>query len=415
MKIFKLLAVAFVAMLSFSSCDQHECEDFDYDHSADLVGTWTCLQENFAEALVIKADGSVTSTGVAFGEYWENVEGKIEIKNGKATMTFEDHDNYEGHFDIIPGVAFSIYNDKERRFTYNYCANDLSDEIVGMWVCNDAPAGADNDMAIISYANDGSTTFTGILPNKDGYMLNVNTTYNVVGDLMFKKNAVQGTSDSHKYISTRLTYAPNGTGAGDIMVYKHYNGTVETSSSYLRVKSNLELAGNKYDYSSTYVSNVDGLDQEIDFMGFKFNFAEMDGVRLDKMLKTLLFSVEFPDSEHIKYSCMIKSDSVASVIAPIVVEGNKMTILLSSVYSGYRDIDLYAFQDADNCQLHIYMPTYSFENFFGNMQVLMMTQMGQLDANDENAVKAVYDNIANAVRSVNVSFVMEKPSNTKAL
>ena len=114
MKIFKLLAVAFVAMLSFSSCDQHECEDFDYDHSADLVGTWTCLQENFAEALVIKADGSVTSTGVAFGEYWENVEGKIEIKNGKATMTFEDHDNYEGHFDIIPGVAFSIYNDKER-------------------------------------------------------------------------------------------------------------------------------------------------------------------------------------------------------------------------------------------------------------------------------------------------------------
>ena len=408
MKIFKLLAVAFVAMLSFSSCDQHECEDFGYDHSADLVGTWTCLQENFAEALVISADGKVVSTGVAFGEYWENVEGEIEIKNGKATMTFEDGDDFEGHFDIIPGMAFSIYNDEGRRFTYNYCKEDLSEEVVGMWVLNDGVAG----MTIQTYQEDGKAIFTGFSPNAEDFMINNESTYSVVGDLMFQK-----TGDI--YFVTRLKYSPNGTTLGDILSTTatiKVNGEYVTSTySFLRIKQSLELEGNKYDYSSTYVSNVDGLDQEIDFMGFKFNFAEMDGVRLDKMLKALLFSVEFPDSEHIKYSCMIKSDSIASVIAPIVVEGNKMTILLSSVYSGYRDIDLYAFQDTDNCQLHIYMPTYSFENFFGNMQVLMMTQMGKLDANDENAVKAVYDNIANAVRTINVSFVMEKPSNTKAL
>jgi hypothetical protein len=275
-----------------------------------------------------------------------------------------------------------------------------------MWVCNDAPAGADNDMAIISYANDGSTTFTGILPNKDGYMLNVNTTYNVVGDLMFKKNAVQGTSDSPKYISTRLTYAPNGTGAGDIMVYKHYNGTVETSSSYLRVKSNLELAGNKYDYIKTFVSNVKGVDKDVDVMGYTFNFAKMDGVVLDKMLKTVLFAVEFPDANTIRYSCKYNKFSM-EMDAPIVVDGNKMTVKMSQRDAAYKDVDLYTFQDQDNSQMHMYMHSTAFVNFFGNMQITMMKQMGQLDLNDAAAVKAVFDSIDEAVETINVSFVMK--------
>ena len=60
MKIFKLMVVALVAMFGFIACDKHECND--HNHSADLVGTWTCLQEGYAEALVIKADGSAVST-----------------------------------------------------------------------------------------------------------------------------------------------------------------------------------------------------------------------------------------------------------------------------------------------------------------------------------------------------------------
>ena len=80
------------------------------------------------------------------------------MKNGKVTMTFDDNDNFEGHFDIIPGEAFSIYTGEGERFTYRYCANDLADEVVGMWVCNDAPNGVDNDMSILSYYEDGSTT-----------------------------------------------------------------------------------------------------------------------------------------------------------------------------------------------------------------------------------------------------------------
>ena len=410
MKKIKLLVVAFVAMFGFIACDKHECND--YDHSNDLVGTWTCLTPDFAEALVINADGSLLSTGLAAGEYWENVAGNVVVENGNITLTFKDDDNFKGHFDIIPGVAFSIYNDKGGHLVFNYCANDLSDEIVGMWVCNDAPAGADNDMAIISYANDGSTTFTGILPNKDGYMLNVNTTYNVVGDLMFKKNAVQGTSDSPKYISTRLTYAPNGTGAGDIMVYKHYNGTVETSSSYLRIKQHLELPGMKYDYIKTFVSNVKGVDKDVDVMGYTFNFAKMDGVVLDKMLKTVLFAVEFPDANTIRYSCKYNKFSM-EMDAPIVVDGNKMTVKMSQRDAAYMDVDLYTFQDQDNSQMHMYMHTTAFVNFFGNMQIAFMSELGQLDKTDANAVKAVFDGIDAAVESINLSLVMTKA--TKAL
>jgi hypothetical protein len=54
----------------------------------------------------------------------------------------------------------------------------------------------------------------------------------------------------------------------------------------------------------------------------------------------------------------------------------------------------------------MYMPTYAFVNFFGNMQVTIMEQLGQLDTTDEAAVKAVFDSIDEAVETINVSFVM---------
>ncbi len=95
MKIFKILAVALVAMLGFTACDK-ECghEFIEYDHSKDLVGTWTCLTADYAEALVINADGSAVSYGVEDGEYWEGVKGNIKTVNNKMTMTFEDDDNW---------------------------------------------------------------------------------------------------------------------------------------------------------------------------------------------------------------------------------------------------------------------------------------------------------------------------------
>ena len=416
MKIFKFMTLALVAMLGFSSCSEDCNHNFiEHDHSADLVGTWTCIREDFAEALVIKADGSVVSTGAVFGEeYWEDVKGKIVVENGNVTMTFEDGDNFKGHFDIIPGMAFSISNDEGRRFTYDYCANDLADEIVGMWVCNDVPAEGEGEMMIETFYENGKSVLTGFLPLEDGSELvkNNETDYNVVGDLLFVTipDDKLGGAQS-KYIVQKLIYSPNGTSAGDIMtlkaVVKVGDQVVEGKSSWLRIKQYLELPGKKYDYIKTFVSNVKGLDKDINFMGFEFNFAKMDGVKLDKMLKTLLFTVEFPDANTIKYSCHYNNQPM-SMEAHIAVDGNKMTVKMSTKNAAYKDVDLYTFQDADCSQMHMYMPTYAFINFFGNMQATMMSQMGDLDLTDAAAVKAVFDSIDEAVETINVSFVMEK-------
>ena len=408
MKIFKFMIVALVAMLGLTACEKDCDHDFiDVDHSADLVGTWTCFTAGYAEALVISADGSALSTGVEEMEYWENVAGNIVVKNGKVTMTFEDGDNFEGHIDIIPGMAFSIHNEEGERLTYNYCANDLADEVLGMWVCNDGLPGEEKDFAITTYSDNGKMTMTtqttpeAFIPTD---FVNVDVDYKVVGDLKF--HIVPNLSTV-----ARIVYTPNGTSLGDILTQtihilpENSNDLVEISSTFLRVNQSLDLAGKKYDYIKTFVTNVDGLDQDINFMGYTFNFAKMDGTTIDQMLKALLFSVEFPSANKIKYSCRFSS-GVQTVEAPIAVDGNKMTLKMSELYPTAKDVDLYTFQDADCSQMHMYMPTYAFINFFGNMQVIMMSQLGQLDTNNAEAVKAVFDSIDNAVNTINVSFVM---------
>ena len=370
---------------------------------------------DYAEALVIKADGSVVSTGVEDGEYWDGVKGNIKTVNNKMTLLFEDNDNYEGRFEMICGEAFTIFDENGEHLTYRYCANDLSDEIVGMWVCNDGPL-AGNDMSIHTFNEDGTVLLTGLTPDGNGFIANQGgNTYKVVGDLLI--NVMSGAPEGNGiYACMRVNIASNGTSLGDIMTTQGYlpiNGTIAlTPQSYLRIKQYLELEGQKYDYIKTFVTNVKGLDKDINFMGFEFNFAKMDGVKLDKMLKTLLFNVEFPDANTIKYACHYNNEPM-SLEAPIVVDGNKMTVKMSTKNAAYKDIDLYTFQDADCSQMHMYMPTYAFINFFGNMQVTMMEQMGDLDLTNAAAVKAVFDSIDDAVNTINVSFVMEKA--TKAL
>ena len=412
MKNLKLLVVALVAMFGFNSCEQHEC--VDHDHSADLVGTWTFLSANFTEALTIKADGTLVSTGVADGAYWEDIAGKIIVEDNNVTLSFVDGDTFEGHIDIIPGVAFSIYNEQDGRFIFNYCENDLSDEIIGMWVCHDTPAEGESEMMIETFDKNGKSTLTGFLPLEADaeQILNNQTDYRVVGDLLFitiPADKVGG--ERPQYVVHKLTYSPDATTAGDIMTFKSTvavgNEVIEGTSSWLRVKQYLDLAGKKYDYIKTFVSNVKGLDKDVEFMGYTFNFAKMDGVKLDKMLKTLLFNVEFHDANTIKYSCHYNNEPM-SMEAPIVVDGNKMTVKMSTKNAAYKDIDLYTFQDADCSQMHMYMPTYAFINFFGNMQATIMSQMGDLDLTDATAVKAVFDSIDDAVDTINVSFVMTK-------
>ena len=404
-------------MFGFIACDKHECND--YDHSKDLVGTWTCLQEGFAEALVIKADGSALSTGYDGEEFWENVAGSFVVENGMVTMTFEDGDNFHGHFDIIPGMAFSIYTDEGNRFTFNYCKEDLSEEVVGMWVCVDGPSDKEADMVIQVFDEEGTVNKTGWSVASNEFIVKEALTYKVVGDLLFHQRPSDMVTEGvvANFVS-KLTYMPNANQLGDMLInttYKVVKGeTVELSMSMLRIKQHLELPGMKYDYIKTFVSNVKGIDKDIDVMGYKFNFAKMDGVMLDKMLKTLLFTVEFPDANTIKYSCLYDRNAEPAVVeAPIAVDGNKMTIKISEEYPGLKDIDMYTFQDQDNTQMHMYMPTYSFINFFGNMQVIMMSQLDMIDTTDAAAVKAIYDSIDDAVESINLSLVMTKA--TKAL
>ena len=409
MKIFKAMMLVIVALLAFTGCEKFTCND---SHKvSELAGTWTCFQENFAEALVIKSNGSVLSTGYD-GEYWEDIKGNISIQDGKISMIFEDDDNTEGHFDFIPEMAFSVTTEDGKRFIYNYCKEDLSDEIVGMWVCNDATNGTTSQMAINTYMEDGTNVFTGVVPNTDNYMLNVTTKYKVVGDLMFKQRADNQVPDGAvKYIFVRLMYTPNATLHGDVMSHKQYittkNETSEIVLSFLRINQNLDLAGKKYDYSATYMSNAKGQDKDITFLNTKFNFAKMNGSIIDKFLKSVLYGVQFPNAKTFEYNCLLEGKNVALQL-PMEVDGNKITIKMSSRNAAYRDIDVYAFQDEDCSQFHMYMPTSTFENFFGNLSLSILSASGKVDINNPVHVEAVYKEVVDAIESINVSIVMKE-------
>ena len=412
MKNLKLLVVALVAMIGFSSCNKDCGHDFiEVDYSNDIVGTWTCLEPDHSAAYIFNADGTLSTTGFDGDAHWEDEKGTYSIVNNKITMKFESGRIINGSFDIIPGKTISIVGEKGRH-TYEYCKEDFSDEVVGMWVCVDGPSDKEADMVIQVFDENGTVTKTGWSVASNKFIVKEALTYKVVGDLLFhQRPSDMVTEGVAANFASKLTYMPNANQLGDMLTNttnKVVNGkVVELSMSMLRIKQSLELPGMKYDYIKTFVSNVKGLDKDVDVMGYTFNFAKMDGVVLDKMLKTVLFAVEFPDANTIRYSCKYNEFSM-EMDAPIVVDGNKMTVKMSQRDAAYRDVDLYTFQDQDNSQMHMYMHTTAFVNFFGNMQIAFMSELGQLDKTDANAVKAVFDGIDAAVESINLSLVMTK-------
>ena len=405
-----LLMLAAVATL-FTACTEECNHDFiEVDYSNDIVGTWTCLEADFAQAFVFKADGTAITVGVENGEYWEDVQVNWKVENNKLTLSHKENVT-ETLLEIIPGQLLAIKGDKRR--VYQYCANDLADEIVGMWVCNDSKVDAQNDMMIETFDANGKTSLTGFLPMGDNpeYVVNDETDYKVVGDLMFlavPADKVGG--DKPRYIAERLIYTPNATAHGDIMTFTNYSSDSNEllRESWLRIKESLDLVGQNYNYIKTFVSNVKGEDKDINFMGYTFNFAKMDGSGLDKMLKALLFAVEFPDANTLGYSYQMNGNK-ETYNSPIVVEGNTMTIKMSEKVATLKDVVLYAFQDADCSQLHFYMHKTAFVNFYTNMQAMLMDATDeQFDITNAEAVNAIYDNINNAVETINVSLVMSK-------
>ena len=403
-----LLALAVVGATLFTACNKdQDCghEFIEYDNTKNLVGTWTYLEEGQAEAMVIKEDGSFTITGVmngGVGALYEE-KGTIKVVNNKVTLAYNSGDVFEGRLELVAGKSLSIvFNDEyDIRLTYDYCENDLSDEIVGMWVCNDGPTSAKGDMMIQVFNADGSTVMTG---HADELLVNdKSTSYKVVGDLVF----LTMNKESVKYETFKMTYSPNGTAYGDIMTLTLAinNANIAPTTTWIRVKENLNLAGKTYDYNNVYVSNVKGEDKDIEFFNTTINFAKLNASALDKFLNATIFSIMFPDANTIKYSFL--EDQHTTLEAPIVVEGNKMTIKMSTKKSAYKDVVVYAFQDADNTQMHIYMPTASFEAFFANGQIQQLEENGLLDINNAEAIAEIRNKIETAIDSINISFIFK--------
>ena len=409
MKIFKLMAIALVAMLGFTACDKDCDHEFiEHDHSADLVGTWTCLTENYAEALIIKADGTAVSYGVEDGKYWENVKGTVTVKENNITMIFEDDDNWTGHFDVIPGMAFSLFEENGERYIYQYCANDLSDEIVGMWVCTYVPW-MEADMAINVYQADGKAFFTGFVGDADfDYASNVETTYKVIGDLMFQSNPMSY-EGAPKYLAFRMNYSPNGSEYGDVLTNTNImafgDETIETTASMIRIRQSLDLTGKVYDYKSAYVTNAKGKDEDFSIMGNIFNIANINAGDFDIILGSTLFCVEL-NANSIKHKYILNGqDKVFD--APITVDGNKVTLDMSAVNPALRKVEMYMFQDADDSQLHMYMHTDAFINYFANLEVVTLLQAGKINQSDATDVEKVFTDMEARVESINVSFVLK--------
>ena len=418
MKIFKFMTLALVAMLGFSSCSE-DCEHnfIEYDYSKALVGTWTFVEGGLAEAMVIKEDGSFAVTGVMAGGSLYESKGIMKVVNNKVTFTFDgDKEAYEGRLELVAGKSFSIVLNEEYdiRLTYDYCANDLADEIIGMWVCNDFPTDGEGDMMIETFYENGKSTLTGFLPLQGNYeqVQNESTDYKVIGDLLIIAIPAEKVGGENPvYVVNKLIYTPNATSAGDILTMKTLpqvgDEYVVATSSWLRVKESLNLADQKYNYIKTFVSNVKGEDKDIPFLNTSFNFAKMDGSIIDKFLKSILFTVEFPNENTINYSFLLEGQNMP-MSAPIEVDGNKMTIKMSVNDPIFHDVVVYTFQDKNNSQMHMYMPTSSFENFFANTSVSVMLGYGQIDKNDADAIAGVYQSVADAVESINLSLVMSK-------
>ena len=405
MKIFKLMAIALVAMLGFSSCSEDCNHDFiEYDNTKNLVGTWTYLEEGQAEAMVINPDGSFEVTGVMKGGNGSLYEekGTIKVVNNKVTLVFEgDKDAIEGRLELVAGKSLSIVLNEEYdiRLTYDYCEKDLSEEIVGMWVCTQSSHEDVEEMIIQTFKGDETLILTGKLPESGEHVVNGEINYKVFGDLLM----IYGPNGEAAKMF-KMTYTPNATALGDIVVFNEYlpDTDVTSTSSWLRVKQFLNLTGT-YDYSSAYVSNAKGKDEDITIAGHTFNMAKIKARDFDVMFDSELFCLDL-NSNSIKHYFRPNGRDT-EIELPITVAGNKVTLDFSAQIPVCRKVEMYMYQDADDSQLHMYMPTTSFINYFANMEIFGLIAEGKINQTDSTAVAKVFADMEARVESINVSFV----------
>ena len=407
MKLLKLWVIALVAMSCFTACNNDCGHDFiEHDYTKDLVGTWSVIGPDAAEALVIKADGTMEFTGVHDGEFLETTA-RYEVVNNRMTIIWEDGTVDKGRLDVVAGSVFSMIVDEETGagYYFTYCYEDLSDKLVGSWLVQ-----SDETSEIHSYYEDGTTDCVAYYYHLgEQFETVVSGTYKLVGDILFE--SVEYAEDVVLSFGSRISYTPGGSPFGDVMtstsLYMQENELLEEVSSVVRVKPSLDLADRKYSYAGCQVANVKGDDMDIEFMGYKFNFGKMDGSGLDVMLKTLFFNIEFPDANQLSYSYQYNNGK-ETFNAPVVAEGNKITVKMSEKVPALKDVVFYTFQDVDCNQLHLCMDKVAFVNFYTNMQAMLLEGTDeQFDITDAGSVNAIYNNINNAVETIKLSIIME--------
>ena len=405
-KIFLFCMMTLVAMCGLNSCSDDCNHDFiEHDFTQDIVGTWTTLNGELAEAMVIKADGSFTTTGVMKGGSLYEEKGTIKVVNNKVTLAFDgDKETFEGRLEFVAGKSLSLvmFDDNDVRLTYDYCENDLSDEIVGMWVCNDGPEDKENDMLIQTFNEDGSTIMTG-----DVEQILVNdrsTNYKVIGNILF----LELNKESVRYMPFRMTYTRNATALGDVLTLTGGINTIVDApkTSWLRIKQHLDLAGKTYDYSTAYVTSAKGKDEDFTIMGNTFNIAKIKAYDFDKMFSANLFCVEL-NANSFKYKLRLDNGQYTGFDTPMTIDGNKVVLDMSAINPALRKVELHMFQDANDTQVHFYMHTDAFINYFANMEVYTLIMEGKINPADSTAVAKVFADMEARVESINVSFVMK--------
>ena len=413
-KILKFMILALVAMCGFASCSE-ECEHefIEHDFTQDIVGTWTFLNGELAEAMVIKADGSFTTTGVMKGGSLYEEKGTIKVVNNKVTLAFDgDKETFEGRLEFVAGKSLSLvmFDDNDVRLTYDYCANDLADEVVGMWVCTETSSAEENDMLIMTYNADGTTLFTGYSYEADVFSNNVEASYMVIGDLLIHKQPdIAVEYGLAQYNALKMKYTPNATALGDVKTLQAYakvgENYVETTTTWVRVKQNLNLTGKLYAYSSAYVTNAKGKDEDFSILGHTFNMTNINASNFDVIFGAELYCVEL-NANSIKHKSRPYGEDVV-VVTPITVDGNKVTMDFSDVYPAFRKVEMYMFLDASNSQLYMYMHTNSFINYFANLEVMTLLKSGEITSADTAAIEKVYADMDARVESINVSLVFK--------
>ena len=403
MKKLKFLMIALVAVLGLGSCEKQDWIDVDYSEA--LVGTWTYLEGEQAEAMVINPDGSFEITGVMKGGSLYEEKGTIKVVNNKVTLAYEGGDVFEGRLELVAGKSLSIVLNEEYdiRLDYDYCKQDLSEEIIGMWVSTEEVFGQEESVAITTYNENGKAYLTGFSPDVNGFVKQEELDYKVIGNLMIS-SLKAGADTPTLYFPVKFDIIPNGSEFGDIMTtYDLVNGT---KPNFLRVKQTLNLTtGKGYYYKSAYVTNSKGKDEDFSILGHTFNMANINAGNFDEIFGADLLCVEL-NANSIKLTSRLYDQNVV-VELPIMVEGNKVILDMSDANPAFRNVDLYMFQDANDSQLHMYMSTNSFINYFANMELLNLLVEGKINPDDSTAIEKFYTDMEARVESINVSFVLK--------